>query len=94
MRTLLTMFVIIAFLGTIVSAIMASYLGVRASANIATGGPHRWIVKVNRLNAVLFADELSPAGQQYRRRYLKATVATVCSIAVLAVLAFALALTK
>ncbi len=85
---------IIAFLATFLSGIVASYFGIRAILNPTPDGPHRRLVRLWRLNALLFADELSTIGQGYRARYLSAVKATLCSLAVLVGLAMALALTK
>jgi hypothetical protein len=85
---------IVAFMATFLSAIVASYFGFRAILNPRPDGPHRRLVKLWRLNALLFADELSTIGQGYRARHLSAVKATFCSMAVLAGLAVTLALIK
>ncbi|MBB4395943.1 hypothetical protein [Bradyrhizobium sp. ERR14] len=91
-RNLLAIGTVIAFFATIASAAAGSYFGIRAALNVAPDGPRRWIVKVWRLNAILFPDELSASGQQYRLRYLRALIAVLCSGAAMA--AFAIALSK
>ena len=92
-RNLLVVCTVVASLATFASAITGSYFAIRAILNIGPGSPRRWIVRVWRLNAVLFADELSVIGRQYRTRYLMAAIATVCAGAIWVTLALALALT-
>jgi hypothetical protein len=93
-RNLLLLGTVVVFFATIVSAVVGSYFGIRAVLNIAHGGPRRWIVRVWRLNAVLFPDELSASGKHYRLRYLRALIATFCSGVALAAFAVALYNTK
>ena|SRR5665811_546045 len=93
-RNLLAICAFAAGLATFASAMMATYFHFRAIANITAGGPRRWIVKMNRLNAVLFPDELSPIGLQYRARCLRALTACLCSTAIMAATALVLGLTK
>ena len=84
---------IVASMATFFSGIVASYFGFRAILNPAPDGPLRRLVTLWRLNALLFADELSTIGQGYRARYLLAVKATLCSMAALVGLAVTLALT-
>jgi hypothetical protein len=76
------------------SAGVATYFHFRAIANIASGGPRRWIVKVWRLNAILFPDELSPAGLQFRTRCVRAMTVCLWCVAVMATTVLVLGLTK
>jgi hypothetical protein len=89
-RNLLLLGTFVVFFATMVSAAVGSYFGIRAVLNIAPGGPRRWTVRVWRLNAVLFPDELSASGKRYRLRYLRALIVTLCSGVALAALAVAL----
>jgi hypothetical protein len=83
-RNLLAICTFAACLAVFASAVVGTYFHFRAIANIAAGGPRRWIVKVNRLNAILFRDELSPVGLQYRARCIQALTACVCFVVVVA----------
>ena len=94
MRTALAICAFVSLSATFASIVAGTYFFFRTSTQIAAGSPRRWIVKVNRFNAVLFPDELSPVGRQYRSRYLKAVAAALCSMAVFALTALALELTK
>ena len=89
-RNLLLLGTVVVFFATMVSAVVGSYFGIRAALNIAPGGPRRLTVRVWRLNAVLFPDELSASGKHYRLRYLRALIATLCSGVALAAFAVAL----
>lgn len=93
-RNLLAICTFAACLAAFASAVVGTYFHFRAIANIAAGGPRRWIVKVNRLNAVLFPDELSAIGLQYRASCLRALTACLCFVAVMAATALVLGLTK
>src|SRR5713101_2750600 len=93
-RNLLAIGATIAFFATFASAIAGSYFFLRSCLNRSSDGPRRWLVKMNRFNAILFPDELSPTGQQYRVRYLMALIATLCSGLILTALAVALAMTR
>ena len=85
---------IVAFMATFISLIVGSYFGSRAVLNPATEGPRRKIVRLNRLNALLFADELSPIGQVYRARYLKTLRTALCFGTGMVALIILLALTN
>ncbi|SHG39761.1 hypothetical protein SAMN05444169_2219 [Bradyrhizobium erythrophlei] len=74
-RNLLAIFAFASCLTVFASAAVATYFHFQAIANIPAGGPRRRIVKVNRLNALLFPDELSPIGLQYRVRCLRTLTA-------------------
>jgi hypothetical protein len=91
-RNILLLFTVAAFFATMASALTGSYFTIRAVLNIAPGGPRRWTVRLWRLNAVLFPDELSETGQQYRARLLRSVMATLCSGGALVM--FAVALSK
>jgi hypothetical protein len=64
-------------LGIIITGTVGTWYGFRAFLNRAPESPRRRIVKLNPLFAILFTDELTPAGQRYRLGYLKFTGATV-----------------
>jgi hypothetical protein len=94
LRNLLAVCTFAAGLAAFASAVVGMYFHFRAIANIAAGGPRRWIVKVNRANAVLFPDELSGIGLQYRASCFRALIAGLCFVAVMAATALVLELTK
>jgi hypothetical protein len=77
-----------------IALIVGSYFPWRAVFNPAATGPRRKIVRLYRLNALLFADELSPLGQIYRARYLKTLMIASCFGVGMVVLAIILALTS
>jgi hypothetical protein len=81
-------------MATFISLIVASYFGWRAVLNPAPEGPRRKIVRLNRLNALLFADELSSIGQVYRARHLKTLTIALCFGTGMVALAISLALTN
>ena len=83
-RNLLAIFAFASCLAVFASAAVATYFHFQAIANIPAGGPRRRIVKVNRLNALLFPDELSPIGLQYRVRCLRTLTACLCFIVAMA----------
>jgi hypothetical protein len=58
----------LSWLSFIASMFTASYFGVRASLNRNPGKSHRWLVRINRFNAVYFPDELSPIGLEFRAK--------------------------
>src|SRR5258708_39155092 len=93
-RNLLAICAFATCLAAFASAVVATYFHFRAITNIAAGGPRRWIVKVNRFNALLFLDELSALGLQYRARCLRALTTCLCFVAVMAATALVLGLTK
>jgi hypothetical protein len=71
----------------------SSYLSVRASLNRKPDAPYRWLVARNRLNAVLFVDQLSENGLQYRRQSFKMIRGCIACLAVMIILVILLALT-
>ena len=93
-RGLLGICTIVAFMATFIALIVGSYFAWRAALNPASEGPGRKIVRLNRFNALLFADELSPIGQAYRARYLKTLTIALCFGTGLVALAISLALTN
>jgi hypothetical protein len=94
MRNLLGICIVIVFLVTFVTVLVASYFFLRAAFNRSPDGPRHWLVKINRFNAVLFPGELSPVGRRYRALWLKTLIISLCSGALLVGLAIGLAMTK
>jgi hypothetical protein len=84
---------IIAFMATFLSGIVGSYFGFRAILKPAPNGRRR-MVRVWRLNALLFADKLSTIGRAYGSRYLSAIKVFLCSVGALIVLLAMLDLAK
>jgi hypothetical protein len=93
-RNLLAICAFAAGLATFASAMAATYFLFRAIANTSASGPRRWIVKMTRLNAVLFPDELSPIGLHYRASWVRASTALWCSIVIMLAMVLGLELTK
>jgi hypothetical protein len=81
-------------LAAIASMIVGSYFWIRASFNRRPGRSQRWYVRVNPLNAVLFKDELTPQGLEYRAKAFRAQRIVFVSIAILVVASTILDLTK
>jgi hypothetical protein len=93
-RGLLGTCTIVAFMATYIALIVGSYFAWRAVLNPASEGPRRKIVRLFRLNALLFPDELSPIGQAYRTRYLKTLTIALCLGSGMLALAILLAFTN
>ena len=93
-RSLLGACTMVAFMATFISLIVGSYFALRAVLNPASAGPRRKIVRFFRLNALLFADELSPVGQIYRARCLKTQTIALCFGIGMVALGILLALTN
>ena len=85
---------IVAFVATYISLAVGSLLAWRAALNAAAMGPRRKIVRLFPLNALLFADELSPLGQIYKARCPKTFMIGLCCGTGMIAIMLALALTK
>ena len=77
----------------IASMIAGSYFWIRACLNRRRPS-QRWYVYANPLNAVLFKDELTPQGLEYRAKAFRAQMYALISIAVLAVASAMIELSK
>jgi TRAP-type C4-dicarboxylate transport system permease small subunit len=77
----------------VISLVVGSYFWIRASLNRRRPS-QRWYVHTNPLNAVLFKDELTPHGLEYRGKAFRAQMIALISIAVLTVASAILDLTK
>src|SRR4051812_32772709 len=84
MRTGVAICVGCAMAVAIASIFVGSYFWIRASLN-RRHPSRRWYVHANPLNAVLFKDELSPQGLEYRAKAFRAQRISLVSIAILAV---------
>lgn len=84
MRTAAVVCVACAMIVAIVFMIVGSYFWIRASLN-RRHPSQRWYVHTNPLNAVLFKDELTPLGLEYRARAFRAQMITLIAIVVLMV---------
>jgi hypothetical protein len=69
-----------------ISLVVGSYFWIRASFNRRPGPSQRWYVTGNSLNAVLFEDELTPRGLEYRAKAFRAVLIAVISIVILSLL--------
>jgi hypothetical protein len=69
-----------------ISLVVGSYFWIRASFNRHPGLSRRWYVTGNSLNAVLFEDELTPRGLEYRTKAFRALLIALISIVVLSLL--------
>jgi hypothetical protein len=70
----------------VTSLIAGSYFWIRASLNRRPGPSQRWYVTGNPLNAVLFRDELTPRGLEYRTKAFRAQIIALISIVILMLL--------
>ena len=77
----------------IASMVVGSYFWIRASLNRRRPS-RRWYVHTNPLNAVLFKDELTPQGLEFRAKAFRAQMITLISIATLMVAYIIIELTK
>lgn len=77
----------------IASTIVGSYFWIRATLNRRRPS-QRWYVHTNPLNAVLFKDELTPEGIEYRAKAFRAQMIALISIALLTVASAVLDLSK
>ena len=93
MRTGLAICVGCAMVVAIASMVVGSYFCIRASLNRRRPSRRRY-VHANPLNAVLFKDELTPQGLEYRAKAFRAQMLTLISIAMLMVTSIILELTK
>ena len=93
MRAALAICVGCVMLVAIAAMIVGSYFWIRASINRRRPS-QRWYVHTNPLNAVLFKDELTPQGLEYRAKAFRAQRIALISLGVLAVASVILDLTK
>lgn len=63
---------IIAWFGIMVSLLIMGYAAFRAGFNLAEERPRRWLVDMNRFNAIWFSDQLSQKGMHYRALRIRA----------------------
>jgi hypothetical protein len=59
-----------AWLGVLAGVLLGAYAAFRASLNLAEQRPSRWQVRLNRFQAVWYADQLSERGLSFRRLHL------------------------
>ncbi|MET4390956.1 putative membrane protein YedE/YeeE [Bradyrhizobium sp. F1.4.3] len=93
MRTGVVICVGCAMVVAFASMCVGSYFWIRASVN-RRHPSRRWYVHTNPLNAVLFKDELTPQGLEYREKAFRAHKITLISIAIFTVGSIILDLTK
>jgi hypothetical protein len=93
MRAALAICIGCVMLVAIAAMIVGSYFWIRASLNRRRPS-QRWYVHTNPLNAVLFKDELTPQGLEYRAKAFRAQLIALISLGVLAVASAILDLTK
>jgi hypothetical protein len=92
MRMALAICVGCAMVVAIASNFVGFYFWIRASLNRRRPSL-RWYVHTYPLNAVLFKDELTPHGLEYRAKAFRAQMVTLISIALLTVASVILGLT-
>jgi hypothetical protein len=62
----------LAWLSVLAGVLLSAYAGLRAGVNLAEQRPSRWQVRLNRFQAVWYADQLSERGLSFRRLHLVA----------------------
>jgi hypothetical protein len=93
-RTALAVALGIAMPTSIAMAFCSAYHTIRAAYCRRTDAPFRWIVALNRINAVLFADQLNEVGLQHRSEAFKYQIRAIVCWVVGAVLVLILFLTR
>lgn len=63
----------IVWVGAMVAMFVMAYASIRAGLNLADNRRPRWMVRLNRFNAVWYPDQLSPDGLRYYALHRRAS---------------------
>jgi hypothetical protein len=80
-RGLLFLAALIAWLSTVTSMIAIAVCAIAAARNRLPAAPRRWIVALNKYNAILYPDQLSANGLEWRARWVRFSWAFFGSLA-------------